>query len=192
MKTIAVVVGSLRKGSLSMKLAKAMEAQADGRFAFRYVELADLPMYNEDLWENVPASVTALKGAVESADAVLFVTPEYNRSIPPVVKNAIDWGSRPYGKSSWNGKPGGVIGMSPGAIGAATAISHLRSVLVTLDVVLMGQPEVYFSFKPDTLNADGRFASPDTAAFFENYLKRFDTWIARTMQPKADTQPDNG
>jgi chromate reductase, NAD(P)H dehydrogenase (quinone) len=191
MKTVAVVVGSLRKGSLSLKLAKAMEAAAEGRLAFRFLELGALPIYNEDLWENPPASVLELKRRVEAADAVLFVTPEYNRSMPPVVKNALDWGSRPFGKNSWAGKPGGVVGMSPGAIGAATAIAHLRSVLVTLDVVLMGQPEVYFSFKPDTLDESGRFAAEGTRDFFGNYLSRFEAWIERTAQPKADTQPDD-
>lgn len=190
MKTIAVFVGSLRRDSQTRRLTGAIERLGGSRFRFRYADIGALPMYNEDLWADLPGSVGALKGLVESSDAVLFVTPEYNRSVPAVIKNAIDWGSRPYGRSSWNAKPGGLIGMSPGAIGAAVAISHLRGMLIALDVAVMGQPEAYFQLKPGTLGEDGAFADEGARGFFAGYLDKFEQWVGRTAVPAAETQPN--
>jgi chromate reductase len=152
-----------------------------GRLAFSYPDL-DLPLYNEDLWAKPPAGVLALKAAVESASAVLFVSPEFNRSIPPVVKNAIDWGSRPWGQNSWAGKPGAIVGVSPGQIGTAMAQAHLRQILIPQDVILMGQPEIYFS-KPDLIGEDGEVDDEAAAALLNLFIDRFVTWIERMSGP---------
>jgi chromate reductase len=176
MHHIAVVVGSLRKGSNSGKLARALEVLGGDRFEFETLDLM-LPLYNDDLWAHPPAEVLKLKERVAAADAVLFITPEYNRSVPPVVKNAIDWGSRPHGQSAWKGKLAGVVGSSTGAIGSAVAQSHLRSVLVTLDVTLLGLPEVYFQFKPEAIDADGKVADDGARKLLQTYIDRFDAWV---------------
>src|SRR5580765_851909 len=136
MHTVAVIVGSLRRESINLRFAKAIAKLAEPTLAFELVELADVPLYNEDLWAAPPEGVTRMKREIETADAVLFVTPEYNRGIPAVVKNVIDWGSRPYGKSSWPNKPAAIVGTSPGAIGTAVAQSQLRGILVGCGVRL--------------------------------------------------------
>ncbi|HEY0199793.1 MAG TPA: NADPH-dependent FMN reductase [Rhodanobacter sp.] len=179
MHNVAVLVGSLRHGSNSIKLARALEKLGAGSFAFRYPDL-DLPLYNEDLWKEPPLSVLRMKKDIETADAVLFVTPEYNRSIPPVIKNAIDWGSRPWGQSSWTAKPTGIVGSSGGSIGSAAAQAHLRSIVIPLQMILMGQPEVYFVFKPDAIDEQGEVADESARIFFKGYLDRFSTWIDAT------------
>lgn len=179
MHRIAVLVGSLRAESINRKLGRALERLAGDRFAFDFVELGDIPMYNEDLWESPPPSVLRLKADVEKADAVLFITPEYNRSVPPVLSNAISWASRPKGKNSWARKPASVIGASNGAIGTAVAQSQLRSVVVILGTVLMGQPEVYFNMKPGLVDDAHDVTDEKTRAFLESYLSRFDAWIKR-------------
>jgi len=190
MKTVAVLVGSLRKDSINRKFAQALGKLAAGRLDFRFVELGDVPMYNDDLFENLPASITRLKSDIASADAVLFVSPEYNRSFPAVLKNAIDWGTRPYGQNSFAAKPGGLIGTSPGAAGAAAGQNHLKSVLNVVDVVLMGQPEVYFHYKPELFAEDGSVKDEATKAFLERYIARFVQWIERTSEPKTTAQAD--
>jgi chromate reductase len=190
MKTVAVLVGSLRKDSINRKFAQALGKLAAGRLDFRFVELGDVPMYNDDLFENLPASITRLKSDIASADAVLFVSPEYNRSFPAVLKNAIDWGTRPYGQNSFAAKPGGLIGTSPGAAGAAAGQNHLKSVLNVVDVVLMGQPEVYFHYKPELFAEDGSVKDEATKAFLERYIARFVQWIERTSEPKTAAQAD--
>ncbi|MDB6063499.1 MAG: hypothetical protein JWM78_3602 [Verrucomicrobiaceae bacterium] len=176
MRKITVLVGSLREGSNSGKLAKALEKLSAEHFEFHYPDL-NLPLYNEDLWKNPPASVLKLKADLAATDAVLFVTPEYNRSIPPVIKNVIDWGSRPWGQSSWKNKPVGIVGSSPGAVGSAAAQSHLRSILVTQDVFLLGAPEVYFVFKPDSIDDQGTVADEGSKKFLKSYTDRFAQWI---------------
>lgn len=178
MHTVAVFVGSLRRDSNNRKLARALEKLSEGQFAFRYPDL-DLPLYNEDLWRDPPAAVLKMKEAIAAADAVLFVTPEYNRSIPPVIKNAIDWASRPWGQNSWVGKPAGIVGTSPGQIGSAVAQSHLRSIILTQEVVLMGQPEVYLA-KPGVLGEDGAVSDEETAAFLKRYMDAFAAWVGQT------------
>jgi chromate reductase, NAD(P)H dehydrogenase (quinone) len=182
MYKIAVVVGSLRQESLNLKFAKALEELGRSRFAFDYVEIGNLPIYNEDLWQNPPAAVLRLKRAVESADAVLFVTPEFNRSIPAALKNAIEWGSRPYGQNSWGGKPASIVGTSPGVIGTAAAQTQLRSIAVHLDMIVLGQPEVYFVSKPGLINENRETTDDTTREFLEGYLARFEAFIEQVAK----------
>ena len=138
---IAVVVGSLRKDSFNRKLASALVKLAPAEFSFKQLEIGDLPLYNQDNDANQPAPVLRLKAEIGASAGVIFVTPEYNRSIPGVLKNALDNASRPYGSSAWAGKPSGVLGASPGAVGTAVAQQHLRTILAYLDVPTLGQPE---------------------------------------------------
>lgn len=179
MHKVAVLVGSLRADSINLRFAKALEKLAAGKLQFFYPDLGSLPLYNDDLWGNPPASVLQFKQDIEGADAVLFVTPEYNRTIPSVLSNAVFWGSRPWGKNSWAEKPGSVVGTSPGGIGTAVAQSHLRSVVTGLEVILMGQPEVYFQTKPGLIDETFEVTDPDTKAFLEGYVNRFAGWVAR-------------
>lgn len=179
MHNIAVFVGSLRRDSINLKLATALGKLAADKMTFNIVKLDDVPMYNEDLWENPPASVLRMKKDIEAADAVLFVTPEYNRSIPPVIKNAIDWGTRPWGKNSWAGKAGGIIGTSPGAAGTAVVQSHLRSLMPVLEIAALGQPEVYFTYKEGIVDADHNITDEKSKAFLAGYVAKFDAWISK-------------
>ncbi len=176
MHKIAVVVGSLRRDSLNMKLARALEKLAAGKFEFHYLDV-DLPLYNDDLWADPPAKVTGLKADISAADGVLFVSPEYNRSMPAVTKNTVDWASRPYGHNAWKGKPVAICGASPGSQGTAVMQSQLRSSLVIVETVVMGGPEVYITFKPDLVDADGAVANPGTATFLSGFLDHFAAWI---------------
>lgn len=152
---IAVIVGSTRKDSFNKKLAKALEKLFPGDFSFTTVRIDDLPLYNQDDDGNPSAQVKRLKGEITAAQGLLFFTPEYNRSIPGVLKNAIDHASRPYGQSVWDGKPAGVIGASVGAIGTALAQQHLRNILAYLNVPTLGQPEAFVHNKEDLYDADG-------------------------------------
>ena len=140
---VAVLVGSLRKGSISLKVAHALEGLASDRLKLGIAEIGDLPHYNPDLEESVPPAWATFRRKIAESEAVLFVTPEYNRSVPGVLKNAIDVGSRPYGKSVWSGKPAGIVSVSPGALAAFGANHHLRQSLVFLDMPAMQQPEAY-------------------------------------------------
>jgi chromate reductase, NAD(P)H dehydrogenase (quinone) len=178
MTRVAILVGSLRKDSVNLKFAKAVAALAP-EFHCEFVPLDDLPMYNDDLWSNPPAAVIDFKEKIRNSDAVLFVTAEYNRSIPPVLKNAIDWGSRPKTDNVWSGKPGAVIGSSPGVIGAAVAQSHLRHVAGVVGIAVLPLPEVYFSFKQDTVDANFRFQKQETSDFICEFIKKFGEWIHR-------------
>ena len=178
MRNILVLVGSLRAESINKRYARALEKLATGQFTFSYADM-ELPLYNDDLWRDPPGQVTAFKAAVKVADGILIVTPEYNRSLPAVTKNAVDWASRPYGQNAWSGKCVAITGASPGAIGTAVAQSQLRSSLVICGAVVMGEPEVYISFKPEMLDAEGGFASEGTAKFLKGFLDSFDGWIAR-------------
>lgn len=180
MRKIAVIVGSLRQGSLNMRFAKALARLAEPRLDFNFVHLADVPMYNDDLWQSPPESVLRLKEEITSADAVLFVTPEYNRSIPALVKNTVDWVSRPMGKNCWALKPGAIVGTSPGAIGTAVAQAHLRSVLVGVGVNLMGQPEVYLVNKPGLISDAFEVTDEKTNAFLSGFIGKFAEHIERT------------
>ncbi len=176
-RKLAVFVGSLRRDSINRLLARALERLGEDRLEFQYVEIGNLPLYNQDFDGDYPAEATALKGQVRRADAVLFVTPEYNRSVPGVLKNALDLGSRPYGDSAFAGLPAAVIGASPGAIGTALAQQHLRNILSYLDMAVLPQPEAFIQFKEGMIEADGRIARPDTREFLEDFLDRFVDWI---------------
>jgi len=188
MVKIAVVVGSLRRDSLNLKFAKALEELGGQRFAFDLVEIGDLPVYNDDLWQNPPVSALRLKRAIESADAVLFVTPEFNRSIPAALKNAIEWASRPYGQNSWGGKPVSIVGTSPGAIGTAAAQTQLRSIAVHLDMIVLGQPEVYFQWKPGLIDENNEITDDTTREFLEGYLAKFAAFIAQVTKREPQRQ----
>jgi len=177
MYKIAVFVGSLRRDSINRKLAKALAVLGKDTFSFHFVELSDVPMYNEDLWQDPPASVLRLKSDIAAADAVLFVTPEYNRSLPAVIKNALDWGTRPWGQNSWAGKPAAIAGTALGAIGTAVAQAQFRSIAATIGLKLMGQPEVYLTFKPELIDGENKFTDASTRAFLEKYLTAFEDWV---------------
>ena len=179
MHKIAVIVGSLRRESINLRLAKALIKLGQQRFDFQLVRLDDVPMYNEDFWADPPASVTRLKADLAAADAVLFVTPEYNRSIPALVKNTVDWGSRPRGQNSWAGKPAAIVGTTQGAIGTAVAQAQLRNILLILGVLLMGQPEVYLTYKPELIDDEFRITDDSTAKFLSGFLDKFEAWIER-------------
>ncbi len=175
---IAVVVGSLRKDSINRKLANALISLAPEGSEFQIVEINDLPLYNQDDDAAPSAAAVAFKSAIAAAAGVVFVTPEYNRSIPGVLKNAIDHGSRPYGHSVWGGKPTGVVGASVGALGSALAQQHLRNVLAYLDAPTLGQPELFLQVKEDTFAADGSVGSADTTAFLQRWVDRYAAWVA--------------
>jgi chromate reductase len=188
MHDVAVFVGSLRRDSLNLKLARALAKLGKGRFNFNFAELGDLPIYNQDMEADLPASVVRMKKEIAKADAVLFVTPEHNRSIPSVLKNAIDWGTRPWGQNSWAGKPGSIIGTSPGNVGTAAGQAHLRSVMTILDVILLGQPEVYFVSKPGLIDDKDDITDDATREFLQGYLTRFEAWIDQVLQYEARTK----
>ena len=174
---IAVIVGSLRKESLNRKLAQALAAMAPEGVTLDLLEIGDLPLYNQDDDGAPAASVTRFKQAVQAASGVLFVTPEYNRSIPGVLKNAIDHASRPYGESAWAGKPAGVIGVSPGAMGTAMAQQHLRNILAHLDMPTLGQPEAFVHAKDGLFAADGSIGA-SSREFIRRWLDAYLAWVA--------------
>jgi chromate reductase len=176
---IALFIGSLRKDSYNRRLARAVEKLAPASLQFTEVRIDDLPLYSQDFDQHYPAPAARLKQEVEAADALLFVTPEYNRSIPGVLKNALDIGSRPWGTNSFAGKPGAVIGTSPGAVGTALAQQHLRNVLAYLDVPLLGQPEVFLQFKDGLIAPDGEIANESTRKFLQGFIERYVAWIER-------------
>ncbi len=178
-KDVAVFVGSLRKESFNRKLAMALSALTPPSLKLDLVEIGQLPLYNQDEDTNPPALWTAFRERVANADAVLFVTPEHNRSVPAALKNAIDIGSRPYGKNVWNGKPGAVISVSPGAIGAFGANHHLRQSLVFLNVPVMPQPEAYIGGADKLFDAEGKITNAGTREFLGKYMAAFADWIER-------------
>jgi len=169
---IAVIVGSNRRESINRKFAHALAHLGKGKADFSFTEISDLPMFNQDMESDLPASVQRFKAAVAAADGVLFVAPEHNRSIPALLKNAIDWGARPYGKNSWAGKPAAITGTSQGAIGTAVAQQHLRQIIGNLGVLVMGG-EAYINFKPDFLDEAGHIANDDTKKFLQSFVDRF-------------------
>ncbi len=175
---IAVFVGSLRKESFNRRLAHALEKLAGDRATFEYIEIGDIPLYNQDNDSNYPEQGTRLKNQVRGADAVLFVTAEYNRSIPGVLKNAIDTASRPYGDSAFDGKPAAVIGTSPGAPGTCMAQQHLRNVLVFLNLAVLAQPEAFLQYKEGLIGDDGSISNEGTQKFLQGFVDRFLAWIA--------------
>lgn len=176
--TIAVLVGSLRKESFNRKLADALARLAPSDVTFKQLEIGDLPLYNQDDDDNQADSVKRLKSELQSADGVLFVTPEYNRSVSGVLKNAIDHASRPYGKSAFAGKPAGVIGVSIGAIGTAMAQQHLRNILAYLDMPTLNQPEAFIHAK-DGLFDDAGNIGPASKEFLQGWVDSFLEWVTR-------------
>ena len=175
---IAVVVGSLRRDSFNRKLAGAMAKLAPPDFSFKQVEIGDLPLYNQDDDASPAAPVKRLKGEIAAAQGLLFVTAEYNRSIPGVLKNAIDHASRPYGQSAWAGKPAGVLGASVGAMGTAMAQQHLRNILAYLDVPTLGQPEAFVHAKDGLFDAAGNIGESNKK-FLQAWMDRYVVWIKK-------------
>lgn len=173
---VAVLVGSLRKGSYNLMIAKALAALAPATLKFNVIEIGNLPFYNEDIEANAPAEWTAFRTQLKASDAVLFITPEYNRSTPAAIKNAIDVGSRPYGSSVWDGKPGAVISSSPGAIGGFGANHHLRQSLVFLNVPAMPF-EVYLGGVNKLFDEQGQLTNDGTKDFLNKFLKSFEAWV---------------
>jgi chromate reductase, NAD(P)H dehydrogenase (quinone) len=175
---IAVVVGSLRKDSFNRALANAVAKLGPSDFSFTQLQIGDLPLYNQDDDGNQADAVIRLKNEIKSSHGILFVTPEYNRSVPGVLKNAIDNASRPYGQNAWAGKPAAVIGISVGAIGTAIAQQHLRNTLAYLDVPTLGQPEVFLQAKDGLFDADGNIG-PGSREFFQNWMNRYVAWVKK-------------
>ncbi len=176
---IAVVVGSLRRDSINRKLANALEKLGPGDFSFSQVRLDDLPHYNQDNDATPAEPVKRLKGEIAASQGVLFVTPEYNRSIPGVLKNAIDLASRPYGQSAWAGKPAGVIGGSGGAIGTSMAQQHLRNIVAYLDMPTLGQPEAFIQVNQGFFGADGSIANESSRKFLQTWMDRYVAWVKK-------------
>jgi chromate reductase, NAD(P)H dehydrogenase (quinone) len=175
---IAVVVGSLRKDSFNRKLANAVARLAPLDFSFKQIEIGDLPLYNQDDDANPADAVKRLKAEILAAHGLLFVTPEYNRSIPGVLKNALDHASRPYGQSVWAGKPAGVLGASVGANGTALAQQHLRNILAYLDVPTLGQPEAFIQVKEGFFDSAGNIG-PESEPFVQRWVNQYVAWIAK-------------
>jgi chromate reductase len=178
---VAVLVGSLRAASFNRRLARAVEGLAPPGLAFEHVEIGDLPLYNQDFDHDYPAACRRFKEAIEAADALLVVTPEYNRSIPGVLKNALDIGSRPSGSNAFAGKPAAILGTSPGATGTAVAQRDLRAVLSHLDVAVLSQPEVYVQFKEGLIDEQGGIGNEGTQKFLQGFVDRYVAWVRKQL-----------
>jgi len=176
---IAVVIGSLRRDSFNRKLANAIIKLAPSDLSFKNLEIGDLPLYNQDQDAHPAEVVTLFKNEIKSAQGLLFVTAEYNRSMPGVLKNAIDHGSRPYGQNAWAEKPAGVLGISPGSAGTALAQQHLRNVLAYLDMPTMGQPEAFIQMKEGLFDETGSIGNADSQKFLQSWMDRYVTWIKK-------------
>lgn len=179
---VGYLIGSLASGSINRLLATALARMAPPQLRLVEIPIKELPLYSYDYDANFPPVARALKQAIAEADGVLFVTPEYNRSIPGALKNAIDWASRPWGQNSFARKPSGVIGTSPGSIGTAVAQSHLRSVLCFCNAPLMNNVEAYIHFKPGLITADGEVTDESTEKFLRNYLTELHAFIVRVLR----------
>jgi chromate reductase len=175
---IAVIVGSNRQESINRKLAQALIKLGAGKFDAKIVRIDDLPIYNQDNEGNLPAEVVRFKDEITKADGVLIVTPEHNRSMPTALKNAIDWGARPGGKSVWPGKPGFITGTSPGAIGTALVQANLRTVMLGLGMTLLGG-ESYVTFKPNLVDDQGNVTDETTQKFLQGFIDRFATLVTK-------------
>jgi len=176
---IAIMVGSLRRESLNRQLAGALAKLAPADFAFDVMKIDDIPLYNQDDDANQAEPVRRLKAAIRAAQGVIFVTPEYNRSVPGVLKNAIDAASRPYGDSAWYGKPAGVVGISVGAIGTAIAQQHLRNTLAYLHMPTLGQPEVFLTAKEGFFDAQGGIANDGTRKFLQGWVDDYAAFVKK-------------
>ena len=180
---VAVLVGSLRKESFNRKMSRALIAVAPPSLELSYVEIGDLPLYTADFEVDPPAAVRAFRASIAQRDALLFVTPEYNRSVPGLLKNAIDVGSRPYGKSVWDGKPAAVVSVSTGAIGGFGANHHLRQSFVFLDVPAMPTPEAYIGGAAKLFDDEGTLTNESTREFITKFMHSFAAWVERIRAP---------
>ena len=176
-RKIAVLVGSLRSGSLNRRAANALATMAPAGMEFQFIEIGRLPLYNQDLDDSPPQPWVSFREQMKATDAVLFVTPEYNRSVPGVLKNAIDVGSRPYGQSVWNGKPGAVMSVAPGALGGFGANHHLRQSMVFLNVLMMQQPEAYVGGAASLFDDAGALVNEGTRKFFKAFIDAYAAWV---------------
>jgi chromate reductase, NAD(P)H dehydrogenase (quinone) len=176
-RDVAVFVGSLRKDSINRKLARALPELAPPSLKLEIVEISELPLYNQDFDQSPPQAYLDFRERVKAADAVLFVTPEHNRSMPAAMKNALDVGSRPYGQSAWNGKPAAVISASPSSVGGFGANHHLRQSLVWLNVPAMPQPEAYIGGADKLFDVSGKLINDGTRKFFQNFIEAFANWV---------------
>lgn len=181
---LGIVIGSNRRDSINRKLAHALARLGGDAIEADFIRIDDLPLYNQDLEADLPSEVTRFKRHVENADALLFVTPEYSRSIPAVLKNAIEWGSRPWGKTSWPDKPAAVTGTSPGAIGSAIVQQHLKAVLGAQGLHLMGG-EAYITFKPDLIDANDNVTDESVRTFLKGFVDQFIAFAGRFAEKAA-------
>jgi chromate reductase, NAD(P)H dehydrogenase (quinone) len=175
---LGLIVGSNRRDSINRKLAQALIKLGADQFDASIIRIDDLPLYNQDLEAALPETVTRFKSHIAESDALLFVTPEHSRSIPAALKSAIDWGTRPWGKNSWTGKPAAVTGTSPGAVGTAIAQQHLRAVLGDIGMLAMGG-EAYVTFKPELLDANDTITDETTRTFLKAFLDQFAALTAK-------------
>lgn len=182
---IGYFVGSLATNSINRTLSRALIKLAPENLSFTEISIRDLPLYSSDYDGDFPAAGTALKEAIEASDGLLFISPEYNRSIPGALKNAIDWGSRPWGTNSFARKPTGLLGASPGAIGTAVMQSSMRSVLSFLDAPQLNSPEVYLQYRAEDFASDGTITNPDTAGFLSHYMGEYAAFVERVLDATA-------
>lgn len=191
-REVAIVVGSLREGSLNRKLAHELVRLAPAGLAFSFVEIGGLPLYNEDLEKaGAPQAWQDFRASIGAADAILFVTPEYNRSLPGGLKNAIDVGSRPYGKAAWTKKPGAIVSGTPGALGAFGANHHLRQSCVFLDMPIMPQPEAYLGHIGDAFGDNGWVKDQKLAGFLTDFMAAFADWVEKILRGPGDLADDS-
>jgi chromate reductase len=183
--TIGYFVGSLASGSINRILSKALIRLAPDDLEFTEIPIKDLPLYNSDFDSDYPPEGLALKEAIAASDGILFISPEYNRAIPGALKNAIDWGSRPWGTNSFARKPSGIIGASPGAIGTAVMQSNMRSVLSFLDAPQLNSPEAYITFRADEYGDNGEVFNEKTAAFLRHYMEEYCAFVQRVLSVNA-------
>lgn len=176
-RDVAVIVGSLRKESLNRKVANALRELAPQGLTLTIIEIGQLPLYNQDGDDDPPAAWTDFHARIKASDAVLFVTPEHNRTVPAALKNALDVASRPYGKSAWDGKPGAVVSASPSAIGGFGANHHLRQSLVFLNVPMMPQPEAYIGGADKLFDKDGKLVNESTRKFLQTFINAYASWV---------------
>ena len=178
-RQIGYIVGSLRKESLNRKLAAALIKLAPPDFIFKELKIGDQPLFNQDDEKSQAPEVQRLKSELRAVDAVLFITPEYNRSIPGVLKNALDNASRPYGQNAWAGKPAGIVGISIGAVSTAVAQLHLRTILAYLDMPTLAQPEAYLQHRDGFFDESGNIANADTRKFLHGWMDKYAAWVKR-------------
>jgi chromate reductase, NAD(P)H dehydrogenase (quinone) len=184
MHEVAVIVGSIRKDSYNGKLALALETLARGKLVLRMIRIDDLPLLNQDEADTPGAEVLRFKGEVESCAAVLFVTPEHNRSVPAAMKNAFDWGTRPLGRDSWKGKPAAIIGTSAGALGTALAQQNLRTMAAGHVAVLLGAPDAFIRYRDGLFDDDGTVTDEKTRALLQTFVDNFAKLIEATARPR--------